>query len=105
MNNCVQDSDGDCVGANVLTDFDYVPGSDCESGECDATGVKRSEQIVESLIDIVIFIYIKDNYMQKAVRSKIVNDRIFLLIWQNQFKFFFCTVHQYTYYLYNLQII
>lgn len=31
-NNCVQDSDGDCVGANVLTDFDYVPGSDCESG-------------------------------------------------------------------------
>lgn len=40
-----------------------------ESGECDATGVKRSEQIVESLIDIVIFIYIKDNFMQKAVRS------------------------------------
>lgn len=33
------------------------------------TGVKRSEQIVESLIDIVIFIYIKDNFMQKAVRS------------------------------------
>lgn len=53
----------------MLTDFDYVPGSDCESGECDATGVKRSEQIVESLIDIVIFIYIKDNFMQKAVRS------------------------------------
>lgn len=61
----------------MLTDFDYVPGSDCESGECDATGVKRSEQIVESLIDIVIFIYIKNNCMQKAVRSKIVNDRIF----------------------------
>lgn len=53
----------------MLTDFDYVPVSDCESGECDATGVKRSEQIVESLIDIVIFMYIKDNFMQKAVRS------------------------------------
>lgn len=105
MNNCVQDSDGDCVGANVLTDFDYVPGSDCESGECDATGVKRSEQIVESLIDIVIFIYIKDNCMQKAVRSKIVNDRIFWEYGKISSNFFFCTVHQYTYYLYNLQII
>lgn len=105
MNNCVQDSDGDCVGANVLIDFDYVPGSDCESGECDATGVKRSEQIVESLIDIVIFIYIKDNYMQKAVRSKIVNDRIFWEYGKISSNFFFCTVHQYTYYLYNLQII
>lgn len=47
----------------MLIDFDYVLGSDCELGECDVIGVKCSEYIVESLIDIVIFIYIKDNFM------------------------------------------